>query len=138
MTKISPSVLTADFLTLSDDLIKLENAGVDGLRALGDSVKEKLPCSFVALADVADGKVTFITMATKDAVAKGIHAGNIIREMAKIAGGGGGGRPDSAQAGGKDASKADAALEKALELAKELNCTEFLQELILYLTVREN
>ena len=97
---------------------KMENAGVDGLRALGDSVKEKLPCSFVALADVADGKVTFITMATKEAVAKGVHAGNIIREMAKIAGGGGGGRPDSAQAGGKDASKVDEALAQAVELVK--------------------
>ncbi len=98
---------------------KLENAGVDALRALGDSVKEKLPCSFVALADVSGGKVTFITMATKDAVNKGIHAGNIVREMAKIAGGGGGGRPDSAQAGGKDASKAKEALEKAEASVKE-------------------
>ncbi len=98
---------------------KLENTGVDGLRALGDSVKEKLPCSFVALADVSGGKVTFITMATKEAVASGVHAGNIIREMAKLAGGGGGGRPDSAQAGGKDASKADEALLKAVALVKE-------------------
>jgi len=98
---------------------KLENTGVDGMRALGDSVKEKLPCAFVALADVSGDKVTFITMATKDAVKAGVHAGNIIREMAKIAGGGGGGRPDSAQAGGKDASKADEALKKAIELVKE-------------------
>ncbi|MBQ4517367.1 MAG: alanine--tRNA ligase [Clostridia bacterium] len=98
---------------------KLENAGVDALRALGDSVKDQLPCSFVALADVSGGKVTFVTMATKEAVARGIHAGNIIREMAKIAGGGGGGRPDSAQAGGKDASKVAEALAKAGELVKE-------------------
>ncbi len=122
MAKNAAGDLLDSAVTIGDVTVvsgKLENTGVDGLRALGDSVKEKLPCSFVALADVADGKVTFITMATKDAVAKGIHAGNIIREMAKIAGGGGGGRPDSAQAGGKDASKADAALEKALELAKE-------------------
>ncbi|MBE7048716.1 MAG: alanine--tRNA ligase [Ruminococcaceae bacterium] len=98
---------------------KLENAGVDGLRALGDSIKEQLPCSFVALADVSEGKVTFVTMATKEAVAKGVHAGNIIREIAKIAGGGGGGRPDSAQAGGKDASRTDEALSQAQRLVQE-------------------
>ncbi|MBR7163445.1 MAG: alanine--tRNA ligase [Clostridia bacterium] len=98
---------------------KLENTGVDGMRALGDSVKEKLPCAFVALADVSGDKVTFITMATKDAVKAGVHAGNIIREMARIAGGGGGGRPDSAQAGGKNAEKADEALKKAIALVKE-------------------
>lgn len=97
---------------------KLENAGVDALRTLGDSIKEKLPCSFVALADVSGGKVTFVTMATKEAVGRGVHAGNIIREIAKIAGGGGGGRPDSAQAGGKDASKAEEALAAAEALVK--------------------
>ncbi|MBE7021793.1 MAG: alanine--tRNA ligase [Ruminococcaceae bacterium] len=98
---------------------KLENAGIDALRALGDSIKEKLPVSFVALADVAGDKVTFITMATPEAVKRGLHAGNIIREVAKTAGGGGGGRPDSAQAGGKDVSKVDEALSVALRLAEE-------------------
>ncbi|MBE7010027.1 MAG: alanine--tRNA ligase [Ruminococcaceae bacterium] len=98
---------------------KLENAGIDALRALGDSIKEKLPASFIALADVAGGKVTFITMATPEAVSRGLHAGNIIREVAKTAGGGGGGRPDSAQAGGKDAAKADEALLVAVRLAEE-------------------
>lgn len=57
-------------------------------------------------------------MATKEAVGRGVHAGNIIREIAKIAGGGGGGRPDSAQAGGKDASKAEEALAAAEALVK--------------------
>ena len=98
---------------------KLEGAGVDALRTLGDSIKEKLPCSFIALADVSGGKVTFITMATKQAVERGVHAGNIIREIAKIAGGGGGGRPDSAQAGGKNAAKADEALAAAERLVRE-------------------
>jgi len=54
-------------------------------------------------------------MATKDVVAKGIHAGNIIKEAAKVAGGGGGGRPDMAQAGGKDVSKIDEALKQAVK-----------------------
>ena len=98
---------------------KLEGAGVDALRTLGDSIKEKLPCSFIALADVSGGKVTFVTMATKQAVERGVHAGNIIREIAKIAGGGGGGRPDSAQAGGKNAAKADEALAAAERLVRE-------------------
>ncbi len=98
---------------------KLENAGIDALRALGDSIKEKLPVSFVALCDVSDGKLTFITMATPEAVSRGLHAGNIIREVAKTAGGGGGGRPDSAQAGGKDASKIDEALAVAVRLVEE-------------------
>ncbi|MBP5179834.1 MAG: hypothetical protein J6127_00895, partial [Clostridiales bacterium] len=60
-------------------------------------------------------KVLFTAMATKDAVEKGAHCGNIIREAAKICGGGGGGRPDMAQAGGKDASKIGDALTAALD-----------------------
>lgn len=91
---------------------KLSGANIDALRSLGDSIKEKEDSAFICLA--SDGeKVTFITMATKKAVAKGVHAGNAIREIAKIAGGGGGGKPDSAQAGGKDASKIDDALNAA-------------------------
>lgn len=58
-------------------------------------------------------RISILTMATKDAVAKGIHAGNIVKEVARICGGGGGGRPDMAQAGGKDASKLGEALEAA-------------------------
>ena len=69
----------------------------------------------VVLADVIDsGKINILAMATKDAVAKGIHAGQIVKEVAKVCGGGGGGRPDMAQAGGKDASKLDEALKTAL------------------------
>ena len=69
----------------------------------------------VVLADVIDsGKINILAMATKDAVAKGIHAGQIVKEVARVCGGGGGGRPDMAQAGGKDASKLDEALKTAL------------------------
>jgi alanyl-tRNA synthetase len=57
-------------------------------------------------------------MATKDVVAKGIHSGNIIKEVAKVAGGGGGGRPDMAQAGGKDVSKIDEALDYSLKVVE--------------------
>ena len=69
------------------------------------------------LADVvAENKINILAMATKDAVAKGIHAGQIVKEVAKTCGGGGGGRPDMAQAGGKDASKLDEALQAALKV----------------------
>jgi len=89
---------------------RIDGATVDALRATGDNFKQKFPCGVIVLASAEGEKVTFIAMATKDAVAKGAHAGNIVREVAKVAGGGGGGKPDSAQAGGKDVSKTDDAL----------------------------
>ncbi len=70
----------------------------------------------VVAASAVDGKVLFVIKGTKDLVERGFHAGNLVREVAKIAGGGGGGRPDFAQAGGKDASKIDEALAEAVEL----------------------
>jgi alanyl-tRNA synthetase len=84
---------------------------VDGLRNLGDRLRDKLGKSVVVLCSLKDNKVTFISMASKDAVSSGAHAGNIIKEVAKITGGGGGGRPDMAQAGGKDKTKVNEALE---------------------------
>lgn len=86
---------------------------VEGLRELGDKLKDKLGKSVIILASTKDDKITFISMISKDAVAAGAHAGNIIKEVAKIAGGGGGGRPDIAQAGGRDKSKVAEALEAA-------------------------
>ena len=89
---------------------RIDGATVDALRTTGDNFKQKFPCGVIVLASAEGDKVTFIAMATKDAIAKGVHAGNIVREVAKVAGGGGGGKPDSAQAGGKDVSKTDDAL----------------------------
>ncbi len=89
---------------------------MNALRNAGDNLKQKLECAVIVLASAADGKVNIVAMATKDAIAKGAHAGNIIREVAKTCGGGGGGKPDSAQAGGKDESK----IAEALELVKTL------------------
>jgi alanyl-tRNA synthetase len=84
---------------------------VDALRNLGDRLRDKMGKSVLVLASTKDDKITFISMASKDAIAQGAHAGNIIREVAKIAGGGGGGRPDMAQAGGKNKDKVSEALE---------------------------
>ena len=84
------------------------------LRNLGDDLKTKLGEGVVVLASaMAEDKVNLIAMATEGAIAKGAHAGNIIKEVAKVVGGGGGGRPNMAQAGGKVASKIDEAIEMA-------------------------
>lgn len=89
---------------------------VPTLQKLADNVTDKLKSGVVVLAGVADGRVLFVGKVTSDLVSKGFSAGNMLREVAKIAGGGGGGKPEFAQAGGKDASKVDAALAKASEL----------------------
>ncbi len=93
-----------------------ESLNADALRTLADEVASKLNPGVVALGSVAEGKVVFIVKATADAVKAGAHAGNLVREVAKLAGGSGGGRPDFAQAGGKDASKLREALSKVMEL----------------------
>ena len=106
--------------------IKLFTAGLkdvegDALLNLGDKLKEKNPSCVVLLAGEKDGKVSLLAMATDDAVSAGAHAGNLIKELAPIVGGGGGGRPAMARAGGKDPSgiekllaEAGSALEKQL------------------------
>lgn len=98
---------------------RMDELDMDGLRKMGDTLRDKMDCGLVVLATGAQDKVNFVAMATKSANQKGIHAGNIIREVAKTAGGGGGGRPDMAQAGGKDASKIGEALSKVCELVKQ-------------------
>ena len=74
---------------------------MNNLRSLADMFRDKLGSGVVVLGTKNEDKVNFVATVTKDLVQKGIHAGNIIREVAKKAGGGGGGRPDMAQAGGK-------------------------------------
>lgn len=91
---------------------KVNADNMDALRNLGDQMRDKIGGVVVLAAAIGD-KVSILTMATKDAVAKGVHAGNVVKEVAKICGGGGGGRPDMAQAGAKDASKIDEALNAA-------------------------
>ena len=90
----------------------------EALKKLGDSLKDKLGECIVVLAGGKE-KVSLVAMATDGAVKKGAHAGNLIRKAAQICGGGGGGRPNMAQAGGKDVSKVEEALKEAVILAKE-------------------
>lgn len=86
---------------------------VDALRSLGDKMRDKVG-GVVVLANVAaEDKINILAMATKDATKAGIHCGNIVKEVAKITGGNGGGRPDMAQAGGKDINKLQEALDAA-------------------------
>lgn len=94
-------------------------ADANALRTMGDQLKNKLGSGIIVLASETEGKVNLLAMATEDAVKSGIHAGNIIKAAASICGGGGGGRPNMAQAGGKDVTKIGKALEKAKELITE-------------------
>ena len=89
---------------------------VPDLRNMGDTLREKLSCGVLVLASNNDNKITFLAMATTDAVKKGVHAGNIIREVTKACGGSGGGKPDMAQGGGKDASKISDALSEVVNI----------------------
>ena len=81
-------------------------SGVDmnGLRELGDQLKEKMGEGVIVLASDCEGKVNLVAMATEEAMAHGAHAGNLIKAIAGKVGGGGGGRPNMAQAGGKNPS----------------------------------
>ena len=97
--------------------------GVDmnGLRDLGDQMKTKLGEGVVVLISELDGKVNLVTMATDGAMAKGAHAGNLVKAIAPKVGGGGGGRPNMAQAGGKNpAGIADAIAEAEKVLGEQI------------------
>ncbi|SMC68902.1 alanyl-tRNA synthetase [Oscillospiraceae bacterium] len=89
---------------------KLDNVDMGSLRDLGDSLKDKIGDGVVALLSTVDGKVNIVVMATDSAVKAGAHAGNLIKAVAPIVGGGGGGRPNMAQAGGKNPAGIDDAL----------------------------
>ena len=91
----------------------VENVDMNGLRDLGDQLKKKIGEGVVVLASEKDGKVNLIAMATDAAMQKGAHAGNLIKGIAALVGGGGGGRPNMAQAGGKNPAGIGAAIAEA-------------------------
>lgn len=114
-SELLATAIDVNGVTIVNAEVEIED--MDGLRNLADLLRDKLTVGVIVLgAKIADDKVNFVVMATKDAVAKGIHAGNIIKETAKVAGGGGGGRPDMAQAGGKNPEKITEALTMATEV----------------------
>ena len=96
----------------------VDGVDMNGLRDLGDQLKEKLGEGVVVLASAKDGKVSLLAMATQGAMDKGAHAGNLIKAAAAIVGGGGGGRPNMAQAGGKNPDKIPEAIAKVAELVE--------------------
>ncbi len=98
-------------------IARVDAGSNDALKEIADRVRQALGSALVILAANIDGRPAFIIAATPDLTARGVHAGNLIRDVARIAGGGGGGRPDMAQAGAKDASKLDEALAEARKLA---------------------
>ena len=93
--------------------------GPEGMREMGDFLKAKLSSVAVVLGAVVEGNPLLVTMVTQDLVDKGLHAGNLARDTAKVMGGGGGGRPDMAQAGGRQPEKLDQALQGVAGLVRE-------------------
>ncbi len=93
--------------------VKVSGVDMNGLRDLGDQLKAKLGEGVIVLVSDADGRVNLVSMATEAAMAKGAHAGNLLKGIASFVGGGGGGRPNMAQAGGKNPAGMDAAIAEA-------------------------
>ena len=110
--------------TVDIDGVKLVARKVAGLekgalRGLSDSLRDRLPSGVVVLASDNDGKVALIVSVTKDLAGR-VHAGNVVKRIAPIVGGGGGGRPDFAEAGGKDAQRIDELLAKSRDVVREM------------------
>ena len=97
---------------------RVDGTTPDALRKMGDELKEKSANTVGIIAGVLGDKASIVAVSAKDAVAMGVKAGDLVREVAKLAGGGGGGRPDSAMAGAKDITKLDDALSKAADIVK--------------------
>ncbi len=98
---------------------RIDGSSVQDLRKMGDAIKDKDASCVCVFASNADGKISIIATAGKEALSSGIHCGNIIREVTKACGGSGGGKPDSAQGGGKNAGELDGALSLVENIVKE-------------------
>ncbi len=99
--------------------VRADGVDMNGLRELGDQLKEKLGEGVIVIASAADGKVNLMATATEGVLKQGVHAGNLIKGIAGLVGGGGGGRPNMAQAGGKNPEGIEAALAKVPELVSQ-------------------
>ena len=98
----------------------LEDVDGNALRDLADKIRDKVQSGIVVLISNVGGKVNLVAMATKDSVQLGVHCGKVIKEVASVVGGGGGGRPDMAQAGGKKPEKINEAVDKVYEIVESL------------------
>jgi len=114
----TPTETTKEINGIFVSTLKLDTSDVDVLKQASDSVKDKNLTSVVAVGGNDDEGVKFVVAATDGAVSKGIHSGNIMREIVKVCGGNGGGKPTFAQGGAEDASKIQEALDKVFELVK--------------------
>ena len=117
------AALAAKFAPVGDIPVLIDTVGeleTAPLRALVENLRQQTPDSVILLAATSNGKVTFILNAGPAAQAKGVHAGKLVGQIAKVTGGGGGGKPDKAQAGGKDPSKLPDALQTARDLIAEV------------------
>ena len=97
---------------------RVDGVDMNGLRDLGDQLKDKVGEGIILIASENEGKVNLMAMATETAVKAGAHAGKLIKEVAAVVGGGGGGRPNMAQAGGKNPAGINDALKKAVEVVE--------------------
>ncbi len=120
-TKVSEMMVSAvevdDVRVVAKVLTQMD---VPVVRTLCDTIKSRFEDTVLVFAVSSGEKVTFVSACGKDAISKGCHAGNIVREVAKITSGNGGGKPDSAMAGGKDASKVNEAIDKVVEIVANL------------------
>lgn len=98
---------------------QIDTGNMNQLRNMVDDLKKELQSAVILLAMENKGKVQLIAGVTDDLVKRNLHAGNLIKQAAQICGGGGGGRPDMAQAGGKDASKIKEALQSVVKYVEE-------------------
>ena len=114
--ELAANPLDVNGVALVAGRVSVESA--DALRRAGDEVRSAIGEGVVVLGAEAGGRPLFIAMATDAAVSRGVHAGDVVKQVAKIAGGGGGGKPAMAQAGGRDASKLDEALAAAADAVR--------------------
>jgi len=118
VSDIDSQIRTIKDIRVLVQIVKVND--MEALRALGDQMRDKVDGVVVLAAKLPDGKISILAMATKEAIAAGVNSGAVVKQVAKIMGGGGGGRPDMAQAGGKDADKIEEAMEKAWSIIESL------------------
>jgi len=100
---------------------RVSSTSLPTLREMGDLLRDRLKSAVIVLGTIHDGKPGFVAMVTPDLVNRGLHAGDIVKQIAAVTGGSGGGKADMAQAGGKDKNKLDEALELVKHLVQEIN-----------------